>query len=82
MASVCDHLRVIRKLIPGAAANPDFIICDRIWWFGFARCMQIKRPDDFYPFRADFVGDLIPEHKATFGECFTTTEVCGARGVH
>ena len=79
MTSICDHIRAIRKLLPAAAADPEFEMCRTIWWWGFARCFFITRPDDFYAFRSDFVTDLIPEYKAMFGDKFTLMEVCVAQ---
>jgi len=74
ITSVCDHLRIIRKLLPHVAQHAEFQLCDRMWWFGFARCLQIHNQADFFAFRQDFVGSLIPEYKATFAR-YTTTEV-------
>ena len=75
VSSVCDHLRVLPKLFPAVSADVDFQTCDRMWWWGFARCLQIKSEDEFYPFREDFMGTLMPDYKARFGERYTTTEV-------
>ena len=75
IASVCDHLRVLPKLLPAVTADRDFQVCDRMWWFGFARCLQISSADEFYPFREDFMGTLMPAYKAQFGERYTTTDV-------
>jgi len=74
ITSVCDHLRVIRKLLPQVAAHAEFQLCVLIWWFGFLRCLQITNQADFFAFREDFVGMLIPQYKAAFAR-YTTIQV-------
>ena len=74
ITSVCDHLRVVHKLLPPVAAHPNFVLCDKMWWFGFMRCFQIDSPDKFYPFRHDYAEILVPAYKKAFAE-FTTVQV-------
>ena len=76
ITSLCDHLRATHKLLPTVAADAEFALCDRIWWFGFLRCLQIQDAEQFYPFRADFVGHLMPEYKRVFGRRYSHTQVC------
>ena len=73
-SSTLAVLRAIRKLLPSVAARPAFQLCDTIWAFGYCRCMQISSAEQFYAFRADFVGDLIPRYKQAFSR-YTTVEV-------
>ena len=71
LTSTCDHLRVARKLLPAAVRTDKFQLCERLWFFGFMRMLQVTNQEHFLVLRSDMARHLMPHYQRLFAE-YTT----------